>query len=70
MTDVFMNCRRIPEEQVLWLLQDQPWKYADATRVVLHGSIFFFLSSDPPKTTPLSPFPLICGSSLLRLKTD
>lgn len=69
MTDVFVNCRRIPEEQVLWLLQDQPWKYADATRVVLHGSVFF-LSSDPPKATPLSQFLLICWSSQLRLKTD
>ena len=43
-TDVFVNRRRIPEEQVLWLLQNQPWKYADT-----HQGFSF---SDPPKATP------------------
>jgi hypothetical protein len=49
MTDVFVNRRRIPEEQFLWLLQNQPWKYADA-----HQGFSF---SDPPKATP--PIPVL-----------
>jgi hypothetical protein len=52
-TDVFVNCRRIPEEQVLWLLQDQSWKYADAAQPQLSCMVFPF--SDPPKATPLFP---------------